>query len=92
MKVFYGIEHFDPDSTEIKKLYIKYVYLGDYSYGLYSKLQMLLIDCASHPESNFRTISSMGAHINGAIYREYGIDVWELDNPYDIKSGAAGVS
>ena len=85
MKVFYGSEKLDVNSIEMKKLYIKDVYLGDYSYGLYSKLQLVLIDCQNSGESTLRSISGMNTYINGVIYKTFGLDIWELENPMDIK-------
>ena len=86
MKVFFEAEDLDPNSKEMKKLYIKDVHLGEYNYGLYSRLRQALIDCSSMvPGSKLRSISGMNTYVNGIIYHTFNINVWDLDNPIEIK-------
>ena len=85
MKVFYHAEALDTESDEKKKLYMKDTYLGDYNFGLYSQLQLLLIECESLNVKGLRVITGMNTYVNGIIYEKFGVDVWDLENPLDIK-------
>lgn len=86
MKVFIESENFDPNSNEMKKLYIKDMYLGDYSYGTYSKLQLALIECESIEESELSVITGMNSYVNGIMYCILGIDAWDYNSPEEIRS------
>jgi hypothetical protein len=37
------------------------------------------------PDSKLRSISGMNTYVNGIIYRTFHINVWDLDNPIEIK-------
>ena len=86
MKAFIEGENFDPNSNEMKKLYIKDMYLGDYSYGLYSKLQTLLLICDGHDKSDLRIITNISTFINGIIYYTLGINTKDYSSEREIVS------
>lgn len=76
MRITVKNELIDVKSTEMKKLYLRIVYIGEYSYGDYSKLVRI-------KANNNHFLGSFENYICGLIHNYFKIDVL---NENDVKN------
>lgn len=76
MQITVKSELIDVKSTEMKKLYLRNVYIGEYSYGDYSKLVRI-------KANNNHFLGSFENYICGLIHNYFKIDVL---NKNDVKN------